>query len=340
MRLAIIGLDSIYWPRAFADALKSLGSAIELVGVCDLGCPDATVKSQIGVSGSELAEAYNTRLFHTVQEAAAEAQACLVCTRNTRMPAVIEELLLAGIPVFAAKPVSCSAEGIRRVLSAQRRSGLACAAGQGARSAPALRAACRLIAEGEVGDVLSVRMSHQHGRLADWPLDWWYRDPAEGDPFLWMGWYCIDGVTALTGSLIASIAGAGQRHLERHGDMPDLIRGIAKLEDGRIVTLEIHLTVGAWDVATFEIEVVGSAGVLRVAGPGQKLVVLDDAGAREVPFDAADDQLAFELGAWLRSVKGQGRPVVSLDEAAHLVLASLAWRKAAREEKWVDVEKA
>ena len=337
--MAIVGLDSIYWPMAFADAAKGMGSAHELIAVCDLGCSDAEVMTQIGVSARDLAGKYKTRLLHSVEEVASEAQACLVCTRNTRMPALIEKLLSLGVPVFAAKPVSSSAEGMSRVLEARRRSGLVCAAGQAARSAPGLRTACRLVAQGAVGEVYSVRMTHQHGRLSNWPAQWWYRDPAEGDPFLWLGWYCVDGVLALTGSPLASIAGARQRHLERLGDMPDLIRGIATLADGRIATLEIHFTLGDWDVPSFEMELVGSAGILRLAGPAPEVIVLGEGGTRRVAFDSADDQLAFEIDSWLHAVQGHGKPVVSLEDAAHLVQASLAWRKASVEGRWVDVPK-
>ncbi len=340
MDLAIVGLDSIYWPKAFADAVKSLGGEHRITAVCDLGCSEAEVTSQIGVTAPGLAKEYGARLCHTVSEAAGQAQACLVCTRNSRMPGIVEQLLSAGIPVYVAKPVARDAKSIRRVLLARRRSGLSCAAGQVARSAPGMRTALRLIREGTVGEVLSVRVSHQHGRFADWSPDWWYRDPGEGDPFLWLGWYCIDMATALTGQAIDRLAGADRRLLEKKTGMPDLIRGLATLADGRVATLEIHFTLGDWGVRAYELEVVGSAGVLRVAGPAQEVTILGNGATRAVAFDPGPDQLALEIDAWLRSIGGSGRPVLSLDESAPLVLASLAWRKASREGRWVKVEHA
>jgi predicted dehydrogenase len=325
MRIALVGLDSIYWPTAFADALSKAANGGSLTAICDLGRTDDAVKSQIGVTAGDFAERRGALLVHSVEDAAAAADACLVCTRHTRMPAVITRLLALGKPVFAAKPVALSSA-----------SGLPCAAGMTARSSAVIRTASRLLAARTIGDVLSVRVSHQHGRLADWPPEWWYVDPAEGDPFCWLGWYAIDGVVALTGSRVAAITGAAHRHLAPY-PMPDLIRGTARLDDGRIATLEIHFTVGDWGLASFEVEVVGARGLLRAAGPSSGITLLADGGPRTIPFDEIEDPLAGELAAWLRAVEGEGTPVLSLEEAAHIVAVSEAWQRSAREERWIEV---
>jgi 1,5-anhydro-D-fructose reductase (1,5-anhydro-D-mannitol-forming) len=284
------------------------------------------------------AEKYGVRLIHSLEAVEAQADACLVSTRNTEMPRVLARLLGAGKPVYAAKPVAITRDGMAAIVKARKASGLVCAAGQTARSSFALRTAVRLIAEGRIGDVLSVRAAHQHGRIADWPKDWWYKDPSEGNAFDWLGWYALDGVLALTGRRVARIAGAARRHLSPYEGMPDLIRGLATLDDGRIATLDIHFTVGPWKISFAEIEVVGTTGVLRSIGPAEEVVVLKDGGPERVPLDGGPQPLDFELSSWLGAVGGAGAPVLPLDAAADIVAAAIAWKRAAREGKWVEVE--
>jgi 1,5-anhydro-D-fructose reductase (1,5-anhydro-D-mannitol-forming) len=226
---------------------------------------------------------------------------------------------------------------MQAIVTARKASKLACAAGQTARSAFVLRTALRLIAEGRIGDILSVRVAHQHGRFADWNKDWWYTDPSEGDAFDWLGWYALDGVLALTGRRIAKITGVARRNLASYDEMPDLIRGMAVLDDGRVATLDVHFTIGPWKVAWAEVEVVGSKGVLRSIGPAEEVVILSDKEPEHIPFDRGEEPLSYELAAWLGAIGGTGKPVLSLDAAADIVAAAVAWKQAARESRWVEV---
>lgn len=338
MRLAIVGLDSAYWPMAFAESLGRVGGEHRLVAACDLWRRAREISTQIGHGPQGFAEKYGLRLLHSLEAVEAEADACLVCTRNTAMPQIASRLLGAGKPLYVAKPVAVTRDGMAAILGARAASKLACAAGQTARSSFALRTAVRLIAEGRIGRVLSVRVAHQHGRFADWAKDWWYTDPREGDAFDWLGWYALDGVLALAGRRVARIAGAARRHLAEFGEMPDLIRGTAALDDGRIATMEIHFTVGNWKIGFVEFEVVGTKGVLRSVGPAEEVVILADPGPERVPFDQGQEPLDHELAAWLGAIGGAGSPVLSLDGAADIVAAAIAWKRAAREGRWVDVE--
>ncbi len=338
MKLAVVGLDSAYWPMAFADAARKVGA--ELVLACDLWRRKAEVTSQIGMTPEAYCERYKVRLVHSLDAVAADAQACFVCTRNTRMTKVVVDLLGRGKPVYVAKPVAVNTGDMAAILKALKDSGLVCAAGQTARSSYVIRTACRLIREGHVGEVLSVRVAHQHGCFARWNKNWWYTDPKEGDAFDWLGWYAIDGVLALTGSRIKRITGAARRHLANFDDMPDLIRGTAVLEDGRIATMEIHFTVGNWKVGWAEIEVVGTKGVLRSIGPRNDIVLLCDGGPKTFPLDKGEEPLPLEVRSWLNAIGGRGAPVFSLKQAAHIVHTACAWKKAARQATWVNVGNA
>jgi len=253
------------------------------------------------------------------------------------MTKVVVDLLNRCKSVYVAKPVAITLEDMASILKARKRSGLVCAAGQTARSSYVIRTALRLIKEGYVGEVLSVRVAHQHGCFANWNRNWWYTDPKEGDAFDWLGWYAIDGVLALTGKRIKKITGAARRHLAPYDDMPDLIRGIAILEDDRIATLEIHFTVGKWKVGWAEIEVVGTKGIIRSIGPQNNLVLLCDGGPRTFPLDKGQEPLSLEVKAWLEAIEGRGRPILSLEEAAWIVSAAISWKKASKQGTWIEV---
>ncbi len=337
MKLAIVGLDSPYWPMAFAGAIGRVGGEHKLIAACDLWRRVREVKSQIDMGPLTFGEKFKVRLIHSLEAVESMADACLVCTRNTKMPQVVTRLLGAGKPVYVAKPVAITREDMQAIVKARKASKLVCAAGQTARSAFVIRTVKRLIDEGRVGDVLSVRVAHQHGCFAQWSKEWWYTDPSEGDAFDWLGWYALDGVLALTGRRIAKITGAARRHLATYDEMPDLIRGMAVLDDGRIATLDVHFTIGPWKVAWAEVEVVGTKGVLRSIGPADEVVVLSEKGPERVPWDTGQAPLEWELAAWLNAIGGEGTPVLSLDGAADIVAAAIAWKRAAREGTWVDV---
>jgi predicted dehydrogenase len=317
VRCGIVGLDAAFWPAAFWQAIEDHADA-ELVGMCGLGLSPEVITRDFVADVDEWLAAHGQKRVDSLDELLARGvDAAFVCSRNTVMPDVVERLAAAGVRTFVAKPMGVTAADAARYA----RLG-SVTAGQLARTWEPWPTIRRLVEEGRVGRVLSMRAVHQHGRYRDFPPELWYSDPAEGDAFTWLGWYVADAVHALMGP-IAAVQGVARRSASEHGDLPDQLAGVFELADGRHATAEVHWTIGPWGMAMHEGEVVGETGVIRSHGPGSVVQVLTADGEEIVPF-APGDGLAAEVDAFLA-----GAPVISTADAAHILDVCATWREAA-----------
>ena len=63
LRAGIVGLQSVYWPNAFANCLSAISPA-ELVSCADLDYDPDLISISLGKTPAEYAAAYSLRLYH------------------------------------------------------------------------------------------------------------------------------------------------------------------------------------------------------------------------------------------------------------------------------------
>jgi predicted dehydrogenase len=334
LRCAIVGLDSAFWPAGFWQTAVD-HPELSVVGATGLGLPVEVIERDFYVPLDPwLAERGVTR-YDTLDDLLAVGfDVAFLCSRNTVMPAVAERLIEAGKHVFAAKPMAVTVDEARRYAlaagaAAAGSAGVVVTAGQTASAWQPWPTMLRLLGEGRIGRLLSMRVMHQHGDYNAFPEQLWYADPKEGDAFNWLGWYPAEVVTAALGP-VARVHGVGRQLASSYGDMPDHLAGVFETADGRYATANVYFTIGPWGMPMHEGELVGTDGVLRFQGPGSAVQVLDADGVSTVPLDDGPEQLTLEVARFVDAILGRGEPALSLDRAVHVVAVCNAWQEAAR----------
>ncbi|MBW3560951.1 MAG: Gfo/Idh/MocA family oxidoreductase [Actinobacteria bacterium] len=335
VRVAIVGLDSAFWPHGFWSAADEHPDC-EVVGVCDLGLPDGTIVNDFVADVSEYLRERALRRFRSLDELLTEGiDAAFLCSRNSVMPTVAEHLIAAGVHVFAAKPLALTSTEARRYLAA-REAGLVVTAGQTARAWQPYPTLLRLIDEGRIGRLLTMHVMHQHGHYDDFPPEVWYSDPGEGDACNWLGWYPIEAIVRTMGP-VARVHGVARQTASDHDALPDQLAAIVEMVDERFATAVVRFTIGEWPLPMHEAELIGTEGVARYHGPGETVQVLDATGESKVPFDVGESQLVLEVDRFIAAVRGEGEPVLDVETAVHVAETCAAWRESAASGRPVDV---
>ena len=127
MRVGIIGLQSVYWPRAFADNAKRI-AGVELCAAATAGRSAEAVKHSLGLSPQEFAEQYGVRLYDDpVEMVKAEGiEAAFVAAEHSRMVELVEAVAPLGVHLYIAKPMANTIEKAKRIVEACAKAGIGC----------------------------------------------------------------------------------------------------------------------------------------------------------------------------------------------------------------------
>ena len=92
IRAGIVGLQSVYWPNAFASCLSAISDA-EPVACADLGYDPNLIAISLGKTPAEYAAAYDLQLYHDPVEMIQEEEldAVCICTKNTEAVCLVEQ---------------------------------------------------------------------------------------------------------------------------------------------------------------------------------------------------------------------------------------------------------
>ncbi len=184
MNVAQVGLDSMYWPIAWAEALREHAATApaasqrethRLVACCDLGISTHDVAAEIGMTPADYAAKYGIRLYSTIEELLNKERidAALVSTRNSRTAETAGLLIDKGIPCYISKPIAAAPADALMLGHKAEKAGVPCTAGVTTRCFPHYQAVHRAIRDGRIGRVVSVSVMHQHGSYGVWPAKTW-----------------------------------------------------------------------------------------------------------------------------------------------------------------------
>ena len=334
LSVGIAGLNSAYWPTTFADWVGGR-SDVTLDAVTALDADAADVEANLGMTATAFEDRYGVDRVPTLDALSTAVDATLVCTRNTAMPETVVGALERGLDVFVAKPVAVNVEGLRAIGEAVADSDRVFTAGQTGRNHAAVSRIRELVDGGTIGDVHTVRVMHQHGRLAQLAAGTWYADPTEGTACHWLGWYPIDAAVSILGRAV-ELQGDGRRLANDFEGQPDHLQAIVRHESGRTSSLDIYCDVGSdWQVDSIELEVIGSDGIARHRAPGDWISLHQDGGCERVEYEAGN---AFDrdLDAWVGACRESGAPALDPGDALNVAATGCAWQDALDGE-WTEV---
>jgi len=266
LRAGIIGA-SPWAGRSHAPGLAAAGFRI------------AAIHSRSPGPAGRLAAEYGAKVAPTLDDLLAECDVVAIATPNSVHAPAAVVAAQAGKHLFIDKPLSTDLFGARAIAAAARTGGVRALVTLTYRASPAVAACRRLVADGAIGALWSVRGFYLSGRYGDpaRPADWrTSREAAGGGSIGDLGPHLLDLVAHVTGLPIERIYARTRIHqAERPGgivDNDDECALVATLASGVTASLLTQRDHPVWP-NHLEIELTGSRGSLRLLPSGDGIPV-------------------------------------------------------------------
>ena len=272
-------------------------------------------------------------------------------------PMHLKAAIEAGKHVFCEKPVAVDAPGIRSVLESARLANekkLAIVCGFCWRYSDAERMAFKKVADGEIGDVITVHSTYHTSTLGKRPRkpewtdmefqlkNWWHFNWLSGDHLVEQACHSVDRLAWATGDKTplkcVALGGRAARSGPEHGNVFDHFTVIYEYDDGRrafLTTTQIDNTPA--DNTDY---IYGREGSIEVCG-FKPLHFMKDRAGKEVwryngPYNDMYQTEHNELFASIRA----GEPINDGEWMAHSTMMAIMGRMAAYTGQMITWEQA
>ncbi|MDI1288625.1 MAG: Gfo/Idh/MocA family oxidoreductase, partial [bacterium] len=207
---------------------------------------------------AEYAHAHGIDAWTTsVEEAVgrADVDAVYISSKNDRHRAQVEAAAAAGKHVLSEKPLAVTLDDAQAMVDACAAAGVVMATNHHLPASPTHRTVKRLVAEGAVGEVRAIHVSHAGGlpeRLRGWRLD----DPEGGGVVLDVFVHDMAAVAAIIGGQAKRVSSIARGP----GRVPDSVVSVVEW-DGDVV-VETHDAYDNFYLPTY-LEILGTQGAIR-----------------------------------------------------------------------------
>jgi predicted dehydrogenase len=341
-RIALIGAGVM--GRAHLDLIER-NPDFEVAGIAD---PTQAILDKLAPKG------YRTFTDHRAMLDAVKPDGALIASPNKfHVPAALD-CIERGVATLIEKPVSDSLEGAIDLLRALRTSRVPVLIGHHRRHNPLLKRAADHIAKGGIGNVVAVYGTWLRRKPDEYFEDKWKLQAAMGGGVLLINTiHDVDCLRMLCGD-IESVQ-AMTSSATRGFDVEDTAVVTLRFASGALGTLTISDATVApwcWEMTSQEdprfatipetcYTICGTAGSLEV--PTLETWTNEPNGGRAAPFirrrlyHLPADALTEQLAHFAHVIRGEAPPLVSAEDAARTLAATLAIRISASERRVVDV---
>ena len=321
MRWTLIGASDIAATRVI-PALRTLGD--EPVGVMSSSPERARQYASehgIGLHTTDLGEAL-----------AWDADAVYISTTNERHRDQAIAAARAGRHILCEKPLALDVADARAMIDAAREAGVVLATNHHLRCAGTVRAVARLVAEGSVGELVSLRVNHAvllPERLRGWRLD---RSKPGGGVVLDITVHDADVVRFVSGDEVEEVRTlVANRGLASDG-IEDTAMTVARLRRGALATT--HESFAAPGAQT-SVEVHGRYGSIYAAGvltqdPVGDVVIRTAGGDEQVDVGERENLYVVALREFAAAASGDGVAAATGEDGAASLAIALAVLESAR----------
>ncbi len=264
-------------------------------------------------------------------------EAVYISSTNEKHRAQALAAIAAGKHVICEKPLAMTVADAAGMVRAAREAGVVFATNHHLRNAGSHQAIRALMAQGKIGTVLSLRVHHAV-YLPPHLQGWRVNDAGAGGgviPDITV--HDVDTVRFLTGEdpvdvvAQAGVSGMGQ-------GVEDSVMSVWSLPSGAMVMAHESFT---HPFAGSGVEVHGTEGSIFASGvmtqaPVGEVTLVTATGRKAVPF-AAHDLYAHGVAAFIKAVRGEGRPSASGEDGVKSLAVALAVREAAASGRRVTV---
>jgi predicted dehydrogenase len=259
MRFALIGFGAI--GRFRENSLKNTPGA-KLTWIAEPVAERREAAAKLGYKTSaNLADALN----------ASDVDAVIVSTPPHMHREHCEAAFAAGKHVLCEKPLATTVEDAKAILAAARRAGKTLATGYNYRFYPAIAKARELIQQGEIGEVVHVKGFAGHPGGPEFTHPWVH------NPAIMGGGALMDNGTHVTDLTLHFLGKPAKAHgytdsrVWNFGDSEDNAYVMMRTEEGR--TGILHASWTEWNGYQFNVEIMGTEGVIRASYPPMMTVL-------------------------------------------------------------------
>jgi predicted dehydrogenase len=328
MRLGLIGLGMAAAPHV--EALKALSDRVEVGGVFS---PSVERRAAFAAAhGFAAAPSLDAILDDP------SIDAVLILTPPSTHLDLVRRAAAAGKSVLLEKPLEVDGRRARALVEACEAAGVALAIVLQNRFRPSIEAAGRLIADGALGEIVSVG-----ARLSNFRPQSYYDEAGRGTRardgggvLLTQGIHTLDAMIALVG-LPLEVAGLARTSLAHRMETEDVAHAVLRFAGGALGA--ISATTAAFPGFPDAIDVFGTKGSLRFDANGADLWLVDGprrriddgassngAGADPMAFSSLNHQRVLadflEAVAHRRVPRVSGREALKVHALIEAILAS------------------
>ncbi|TQC46916.1 gfo/Idh/MocA family oxidoreductase [Rhodococcus sp. WS4] len=312
MRWAILGASNIAATRVL-PALRECGQTAAVVLSGDAARAEEYRRTHdIESSTGDLREAVG-----------GDVRAAYISSTNDKHFEHAMAAIDAGLHVLCEKPLSFDVTQAQKMVDAAATAGVVFATNHHLRTHPVHRAARKMLTEGAVGDILSVRVANTI--LLRQALRGWRLDGVGGGVALDLAVHDIDTLRFVTGMEPTTVTAVGVCQGLSEGPA-DAVMTSGVLGTDTLFSLHDAYTVP--DAVTgFEIH--GTAGTLVASNcmrpdPAGTLRMVTNGRDTAVPLEPVDNLYAPGIRAFVDAVRGEGQPVATGHDGLRSVTAALA----------------
>jgi len=313
-RIAIVGFG---FGRHLAKAARN-SDIIELAAIAE---PDAA-------RAEEAQRDFGLPVYPDVKVLLAEQEVegvVIVTPNDTHFP-LARIAFQAGKHVFVDKPITNDPEEAKDMIAMSREGGLQLAVGHNTRLLPAHRKMKLILEAGGIGTVLLAEGNFSHrGGMDLTPERWrWHRKRCPGGPMMLLGVHHADTLQYLLGPVESAAAFAGR--LAHPAEIDDVVLSLLRFRSGTLAYLGSSYAIPS----VFALNLYGTeANLYSETGTMLHMKKKGESRPAAIPLDPVDTHL-LELEGFVRSIRGEGEPLVTGEEGLRaLEVVDAAIRSAA-----------
>lgn len=330
IRIGIVGLQSVYWPNAFANCLKAISHA-QLVACADLGYDPKLISVSLGKTPAEYATAYKLQLYHDPVEMIQKEglEAVCICAKNTEAVNLVELVAPLEVDIYIAKPMATTVEAAERIVKAVRENGVIATSGTTERFDGGIREAYQRFKNGAIGELISIRALHQHGNINSFPNDDWYWEKAQGGPELSLIWYAADVVRWFASSEVTRVYAEYDNYLSDQSPFMDNGKILLRFENRVMGSIDIYFSVDGFRLPAYEVELVGTTGAIRTQQSVYEGTLFTKDGINNF-YRFQNNNLLDEIAHWVQCCQNKTEPDLTIEDAQRVIELCLACRQSAQ----------
>jgi len=341
LRIGMVDFGGWFYPMVYTQMLANLDDVEVPAGAFLVD--DATMRiANYGTCRKDFADALGLTPYDSIEAMAADEtlDAVILFGEYGRKADHIEAAAACGFHVYTTKPPAVTMDQMRRIVAAGQTHNVSVTVPEHTRHVGAIAKVRDRIRAGEIGQLISVHVLHQHGHLdtESMPEGHWYRLVENGGPETSLGWYCSGMLHWLVDS--TAVRAFAEYENVRTGFLPHLDNGkaMARFANGVIGSADIMFS-NEVPYPTTDIRLIGTDGHVHVRlwQTVQAEVTVFAPQGPTTTESTENDTIWEEMCAWVRALKGEGPFDMPAAEAAEVLELCIAWRESARTHQVVEL---